>query len=305
MGKLDKKIIVSRLAKIKYLYKIGVEQSMQVETVAGYSLLSFHDSAEMFLLLLLEDKGDKTEPKSFMDYWNKYPDLTLREPMNNLKERRRLLKHKGIHPAKNDIEESRVILTQFFKENTYKFFGIDFDTITLADLIDSSYIKEYVLNAELSLEKGNLFECLLKAKIGFEELLSTYESNKKQYYQSIFNIGEEIGTEYDKIIPRREINNARWFENVTKTTNALRNVLKISAFGIDYRKYMLFKFLTPQVYKVSAPNEPKYRYSNGSKEYFESTQRVTTKDCRFCVDFVIDSALKLQEFDFDIQKYMR
>ena len=171
MGKLDKHIIINRLAKIKYLYKIGIEQSMQVEAFAGFSILSFHDCAEMFLLLVAEDHGDKTEPKSFMDYWNKFPDLTLYEPMNSLKERRRVLKHKGIFPSKDDIEESRVTITQFFRENTEKIFGIDFDTISLADLIEYPNIKEYVQNAETALNQNHIYECLLNVKIGFEELL--------------------------------------------------------------------------------------------------------------------------------------
>ena len=305
MGKIDEKIIVIRLAKIKYLYKIGVEQSMQVETVAGFSLLSFHDCAEMFLLLIAEDHGAKNEVSTFMEYWNKYPELTLRESMNNLKERRRILKHKGIFPSKNDIEESRVTITQFLKENTFKFFGVNFDTISLADLIDNLNVKEYVLKTEAFLEQGDMFECLLNAKIGFEELLTTYESTKQQYYKSIFNVGEEIGTGFERIVPRKEINKARWFEQVTKTTNALRNILKISAFGIDYKKYALFNVITPGVRKIGGPADSTYKYEHDSKEYFESTRNITIQDCRFCVDFVIDSALKLQEFDFDINKYLK
>lgn len=39
---LDKEIIIRRLAIVKYLYTIAVQQSMQVETVAGFSILSFH-----------------------------------------------------------------------------------------------------------------------------------------------------------------------------------------------------------------------------------------------------------------------
>lgn len=58
MGNLDKSIIVKRLALIKYLYRIGIEQSRQAGMFAGFSILTFHDSAEMFLLLVLEDKGD-------------------------------------------------------------------------------------------------------------------------------------------------------------------------------------------------------------------------------------------------------
>ena len=56
MGKLDKQTITKRLAIIKYLYRIGVEQSMQDGAFAGFSILSFHDCAEMFLLLVAENK---------------------------------------------------------------------------------------------------------------------------------------------------------------------------------------------------------------------------------------------------------
>jgi len=64
---LDKEIIIRRLAIIKYLYNIGVQQSMQVETVAGFSILTFHDCAEMFLLLVAENSNKKAE-SNFMNY---------------------------------------------------------------------------------------------------------------------------------------------------------------------------------------------------------------------------------------------
>lgn len=67
---LDKEIIIRRLATIKYLYRIGVEQSMQVEAIAGFSILSFHDCAEMFLLLVAENKEIDSKSISFMEFWN-------------------------------------------------------------------------------------------------------------------------------------------------------------------------------------------------------------------------------------------
>ena len=51
---LSIELIIRRLAIIKYLFNLGVQQSMQAETVAGFSILTFHDCAEMFLLLVAE-----------------------------------------------------------------------------------------------------------------------------------------------------------------------------------------------------------------------------------------------------------
>ncbi len=302
MGKLDEKIIVNRLAKIKYLYKIGIEQSMQEGTFAGFSILSFHDCAEMFLLLVAENHGDNIDDKmSFMNYWNKYQDLTLGASMRILKDRRVNIKHKGLFPSKTDIEESRITITQFLRENTDIQFKKDFDTISLADLIDYPNIKDYVLKAEMFLNQNNLYDSLVNAKVGFEESLSTYESDKRQWRDSILSVGEKIGKDYRNFVTNNK-EGLRWFEQVTHTTNDVRNILKVSALGIDYKKYALFDFITPRVIETCRTGKDKYVYD--SKENFEKTRTITNQDCQFCIDFVIDCALKLQEFNFDINKYL-
>ena len=116
----------------------------------------------------------------------------------------------------------------------------------------------------------------------------------------------EIGTGYENIVPKKEINKARWFDQVTKTTNAIRDVLKISALGIDYKKYALFNFITPTIILTQNPANGKKSYSLlESAAYFESTKSIKQEDCRFCIDFVIDCALKLQEFQFNIKDYSK
>ena len=303
MGKLDEKIIVNRLAKIKYLYKIGIEQSMQEGTFAGFSLLSFHDCAEMFLLLVAEDHGDKIEESmTFMSFWNKYNDLTLIESMRKLKDRRKNIKHKGYFPSKLDIEESRATISQFLRENTNIQFKKDFDTISLADLIDYPNIKDYVMKAEMFLNQNNLYESLINAKIGFEELLFTYESDKRQWRDSILSVGEKVGKDYRNLVTSNK-EGLRWFEQVTHTTNDVRNILKVSALGIDYKKYALFDFITPKVLETCGTGKDKYVYD--SRENFEKTRTIKNQDCQFCIDFVIDSALKLQEFQFNINDYLK
>lgn len=302
MGKLDKQTITKRLAIIKYLYRIGVEQSMQDGAFAGFSILSFHDCAEMFLLLVAENNDDNIDDNTFMKYWNKYPNLTLIEPMRKLKDRRVNIKHKGLFPSKLDIEESRNTITNFFRENTTIQFGEDFDTISISDLITYQNIKDYVNKAEYYLSQDNIYNCLVNAKIGFKELLSTYESDKAQWRDSIYSVGEKVEKDYRNLVSSNK-EGLRWFEQVTKTSNAIRDILKISALGIDYRKYALFDFITPKVLLTCNIDEDKYVAEN--TEHFEMTKSIKPEDCRFCIDFVIDSALKLQEFQFSLKDYLK
>ena len=58
---IDKELLVKRLSIIKLLYKIGFEQSKQTESISFFSILSFHDSIEMFLKLAAEHKDIKSD----------------------------------------------------------------------------------------------------------------------------------------------------------------------------------------------------------------------------------------------------
>lgn len=304
MSNLDKEIIVRRLAIIKYLYNLGVQQSMQVDTVAGFSILSFHDCAEMFLLLVAENKGMKGE-EVFMNYWNKIPELTLKESMRILKDRRVNIKHKGLFPSKSDIEISRITMADFLNQNTKIQFDMDFSSVSISSLISYNRVKEYIDVAEEYLVKNDFYNCLVNAKIAFMELLSSYESSKRGKYHinSIVNVGLKIGNEYQKLIGNDRELGEQWFRNVSETTNRIREILKITALGIDYRKYAFFEYITPEtnVYWTNNSSE----YHSMPKDYYESRFNLRMSDCQFCIEFVIDSALKLQEFDYDINNILK
>lgn len=303
MNNLDKEIIVRRLAIIKYLYNLGVQQSMQVDTVAGFSILSFHDCAEMFLLLVAENKGMRGE-NVFMDYWNKIPELTLKESMRILKERRVNIKHKGLFPSKNDIEISRITMADFLSQNTKIQFGLDFSSVSVSSLISYDKVKTYIDVAEEYLVKNDFYNCMVNAKIAFMELLSSYENTKRgKYHISIIDVGRKIGNEYQKLIGHDEKSGERWFRDVSETTNRIREMLKITALGIDYRKYAFFEYITPKtnIYWSKGGCE----YHSMPKDYYESRINLRASDCQFCIDFIIDSALKLQEFDYDISNLIK
>ena len=77
-------LTTKRLAVIKQLYRQGVNQSYDTEPMNGFSLLSFHDSVEMFMKLCAEQKGVKIDRNvNFGDYFTKLPDLQCSATMNN------------------------------------------------------------------------------------------------------------------------------------------------------------------------------------------------------------------------------
>lgn len=299
---LDIDIIIKRLAQIKYLYNIGIQQSTQVDAIAGFSILAFHDCAEMFLLLAAENKNIRVDKLEFMGFWEKLPNLTLRESMKMLKDRRINIKHKGIFPSKFDIESSRATIKNFFEENTPIQFGINFKDVSVSNLIAFDNVKRYINKAETAYERNDSYECLSNCKIAFKELLYSYESNKSKpfSFNNILEIGVEIGTDYKKLVGSETRHGARWFEQVTETTNKIREILKITALGIDYKKYVYFEAITPYVEMWWKDNDREY--SVIPRDIYGKGHVLHKTDYKLCINFVIDSALKLQAFDYDINK---
>lgn len=295
---LNNEIITRRLAIIKYLYTIGVQQSKQADTIAGFSILSFHDCIEMFLLLIAEHNNTKTDKLSFMDFWDKFPNLTLKESMRAVKDRRVSVKHKGQFPSKSDIEISRISVTDFLIQNTKIQFNIDFENVSLLDLIAYTEVKDYLILSEKLLAKNNYDDSLMNSSFAFQNLIDFYESNKEFWYQKTFDLGEKIGKEYEHLIGRNSNYESRWFKEVTNTLNKIREVSKLTGLGIDYKKYSVFKLLTPKVYRDANGNYTAlYKMSDKGV--------ILNKDnCQFCIEFVLECAIKLQDFDFDLKEFI-
>lgn len=289
---MENEILLKRLTIIKFLYRIGLEQSYNSEMISFFSILSFHDSVEMFLKLAAERKG-KQDCQNFMDYWEKIPELTLKENMRNLNTRRVNLKHKGIVPGKIEIESSRVNTTDFFKQNSSIIFGLDFSEISLFNLIKFKKTKEYLVESQNALDKNKIENCIENVTKSFSELIYEYKENKKDLIDKThFDLTERISfspISFDRLT-RTDESLKDIFRKVDENFQNLENAFEVIALGIDYRKYIKFKILTPMSYR-----DPQGEYHielYGEKNW-------SKENCQFLIDFVLDSALKLQEFDFD------
>jgi len=82
---------------------------------------------------------------------------------------------------------------------------------------------------------------------------------------------------------------------VIRSIEALQEAVKFLSLGLDYRRYVKFRLLTPYVVRF------------GEKYKVIGTKRSpkwipTAEDVHFCIDFIIESALTLQEFDFEVER---
>lgn len=79
----------------------------------------------------------------------------------------------------------------------------------------------------------------------------------------------------------------------------MSEVLKITSLGIDFKRYSVFQFLTPEIYRNMSGNYDSLSLRHPS----EKGLKVDRENCQFCINFVLDCSIKLQKFD--VSQYLQ
>lgn len=291
--------VMQRLAFIKYLYTTALEQSKQPEPLGAAALLTSHDSVELYLQLASEQLDAGAKNPGFMDYWElfetKLPNgLTQKESMRRLNKSRVALKHHGTLPSKIDIEGSRSSVTNFFQENTPLIFGIEFDSVSMVNLISCKEVREIMIKASELSEQGNYSDAVNEIAVAFSDLIDDYEKRKlSRFGRSPFFFGQSLTFESSFFMKIEDQKIARFVDKVKESIESMQQAMKIVSLGLDYRRYTKFRMLTPFVTKTM-----------GGRFITERSEepQISKEDARYCYDFVISSAIRLQEFDFEVEE---
>ncbi|WP_405290871.1 hypothetical protein [Methanobrevibacter sp.] len=292
------------LAFAKYLIEMGSINADNVLPYSATALLNFHDALEFLFDIILEDNGVYSKSYkefSFMKMFNicnsKLKEKGLEKSsfgasLKKLKDRRVDIKHKGSFPSPQDISEARYTALNLFKEFCLKFYELSYEDIDLVDLLADSRTKECLLNIKDCTENIEVIDNLALA---FAYLLKDFESTKNiPLSRSPYQLTKKrqlraSETGFDEIKPIKD-----YIETTNDNIESLEENLKIIAFGIDYNKYAQFKFLVPvNIYWILSSDEPRRTLR------YEPIE-LDNNQIEFCKNFIIESALKLQQFDFKI-----
>lgn len=300
--------VIRRLAFIKYLYRVGVQQSKAPEPLANAALLTFHDAVELFLQLSAEHlNAEAKKNQEFIGYWPLISQkmvsengLSQQESMRRLNAARVSLKHSGTHPSKADLEAFRATTFNFFEDNVYAIFGLHLSDVSLIAFVQPESASERLRCAEKLMLESSFDEASAEVAIAFDEMISDYEARKRdRFHRSPFAFGRNIGHkpsfELQSLSGRgtggREI--ARYLDSMHESISAMQKAMRVIAFGIDFRRYSRFQSFTPSL----------IRTLDGTYHVHDMGGEPRTKGMlQFCVDFVIESAIQLREFDYDVEE---
>jgi len=308
---MKKEEAVKRLALIKYLYNVGIEQSRKAEPLCWTSVLTFHDAIELFLELASEylDVGKRLKDIKFMEYWSLInpilknrgkEELTQKISIDRLNGARVAFKHHGTPPSKSAIEGFRTSATSFFEENAPTVFDVRFPEISLISLVQYEDTRRRLFQAQKLLREGKIDDVLVKIAISFVQLIDDYEDKKRdEFGRSPFFLGSVfsamITSEDDEI---EEL--GLCLDDIVDSIDSLQDAVKILSLCLDYRRYAKFKLLTPAVVRRRSEEKKKFYVTRENRR--GSKGKPSLEDVQFCIDFVIESAIVLQEFDFEIER---
>jgi hypothetical protein len=230
--------------------------------------------------------------------------LTQKESMKRLNSARVEFKHNGTLPSKLAIEGFRVNATTFFEENTLPIFGIELSSVSLLDLVQYDKVRTSLKQSEEVLNQNKIEDALDKTAMAFQQLIFDYEKSKKDKFgDSPFFFGQDLTFQDSFYIDFLQLAAGDDFkqqmvdfvDKVKQSIESIQQAIKILSLGIEYRRYTRFKLLTPAVHYYGAGSECQIRR-------FRDEKSLRKEDAQFCIDFVLESALKLQEFDYSLEE---
>jgi hypothetical protein len=143
-------------------------------------------------------------------------------------------KHHDTLPARLAIEQFRSDVTRFFEDNVPLIFGLEFDTISLVDLIACDAARESLKTASGHLSAGDTAEAIDSIALAFAQLVDDYEARVEARYNrspalfgESFNIHASfmLGSQRDRHATRQQID---FEDTVLKTVLELQEAIRAS-----------------------------------------------------------------------------
>jgi hypothetical protein len=155
--------------------------------------------------------------------------------------------------------------------------------------------------AQRLMSAANSEEAIGKIALAFQQLMDDYHNRAAQVFgQSPLDFHKPLRYESKWKGPPLPPPSLSDFPllglalDLTASVQQLQTAVTVMSLGLDFRRFARFVSLTPQAWKDPLTEEYKVTHRN-------TGYKLVPEDCRFCYDFVIESALRLQEFDFDVK----
>lgn len=302
------KHVMERLAFIRYMYDLGVEQAAKPEPHSWTAVLTFHDAVELLLGLAASHlEADQRKDTTFGAYWKLIDEkldngrLPYSGKMGKLNDARVAFKHHGNPPSPSTIEQCRRDVDIFFNAAVPVVFGVEFSEIDLTAVISHSETARLLRAAQRHADTGDLPMAMAGLSLAFEALIEHYVERRSQssYSMPIKNpLGNPLtfGNSLRERRVHRPTDREPSILTLNNVTANLQRAMRLVALGIDFTKFAAFELMTPHDSTTLGDAGRRSFYVSGRMR-----QYLTEEHFAFGRTFVIESALRAARADYLIQ----
>ena len=276
-----RKEIVDRIVCAKYIFQRGAENLEKSGVYSdGLAVLHFQDAAEMILRAIAEHLHCNVKESITFNQLQDEIDkigkgtLTHRTALNQLNKARVNFKHFGLQPKHEDVTKFHRDLEAFFPAATKTFLDIDYDFLSLIDLIEHCRTRNHMKEAERLIE-SDAFEASVQASSIAFELFRRYAGHD----------GEEIRL---SLLPPDV--DSGFVSAIENSLSELQDKINLIMDGINLGDYRRFARYIPNV-QLSVANTIRVTWG-----FRHSSSDYTRDIASFCLRFTLDSILHMQQY---------
>lgn len=298
-----------RLAFIRYLYKVAVDQSRLPLPMGAAAILGFQDAVELFLVLAADHLNVSIDAKSPFDkYFVTVDDalsaagrdrLSGKTGMLQLNQARVGLKHYGNLPDEREIERFRSRVGAFFEDNIATVFdGTEFDKVSLVKTVKPDDVRDSLEEAQRLADADRLPDAIRQVGAAFWSLIADFHS---RHEAAVGQMPFTFHAALTESAPPQVMDNYGYNPRLKAWDESNRTDYRIAKLedmvaamytGLDIGRWVRFRMLTATRMSLSP----------AVSDSAEPSATPKAGDFQFCLDFVIDSAIRLQQFGLGTDK---
>jgi hypothetical protein len=303
---------IERLTFVKYLhYQAGQQKNLE-RPLSSSAILTIHDCVECFLQLCFEVKTgkSKTSSQNILDTYSEGLNKVFNEEkqqqinksyIKRINDLRNQLKHATIFTDTKQIPNLYTETELFLTDFTNQVFNIEFDKLSLIQLIREGDVKTYLLDSENHISKNELQKAMWSIGKAFYELENNLNRVEGKYGGNILSNHHDVdylikytaqfgGSEPDSVLKE---NLKEIAKDVNRLQSEIYDLKTILSLSVGLKEYTHFKQHIPYVSKIIKGDTGKVEFWIPDEER-EKMIEYDIKIVKQCMDFTIELALKIE-----------
>lgn len=290
-----------KLILVKQLYQQAVVQSVAHHSYVGriMSLIAFDLAAETVLKAIVAAlEPSKSVDNSFQSLIQQADKLMVEAGLPSVPDKANIqhvhslrndAQHKAKYPNETDVSDCRTYVRDLLQKIIADVWGLSFENLSLADVVQDDEVKEYLLTAQDALENGEYTEALVHAEAGLKSALLRVEATFVGRLDSRTRAFITMNWREEQIVD----------DDTFHAFERMRHTFLLSTVGLSISGYWRYH---KRVYTVISSLD---FLEDGGLEFEpvegEVEPELTSNDAEFVVAYAVNAVLQIENFvgDFD------